>query len=75
MVKLYASDNSVLMDISRIYKDSNKLIVEGTIMGAMPIRAIVKPAEMRKAMGLMSFKTKWAAFSMLFYRSGKNDLD
>jgi hypothetical protein len=65
-MKLYATDNSELMDITRIYPDANNLVVEGTIMGAMPIRAIVKPAEMRRAMGLMSFSTKWSAFRMLF---------
>jgi hypothetical protein len=65
-MKLYATDNSELMDISKIYNDSNNLIVEGTIMGAMPIRAVVKPVEMRRALRLMSNKTKWSAFSMLF---------
>jgi hypothetical protein len=65
-MKLYAKDNSELMDITKIYKDSNNLVVEGTIMGAMPIRAIVKPVEMRRALGLMSAKTKMSAFFMLF---------
>jgi hypothetical protein len=65
-MKLYASDNSDLMEISKIYPDGGNLIVEGTIMGAMPIRAVVKPAEMRKALGLMSMKTLSVAFLMLF---------
>jgi hypothetical protein len=65
-MKLYASDNSDLMEIAAIYSRDGNLIVEGTIMGAMPIRAIVKPAEVRKAMGLMSFKTKLSALAMLF---------
>jgi hypothetical protein len=65
-MKLYASDNSDLMEISKIYPESGNLIVEGTIMGAMPIRAIVKPAEVRKALGLMSMKTMLFAFVMLF---------
>ncbi len=65
-MKLYASDNSDLMEISKIYPDNGNLIVEGTIMGAMPIRAVVKPVEIRKALGLMSFKTMFMAFLMLF---------
>lgn len=60
------TDNSDLMEIARIYPESGNLIVEGTIMGAMPIRAVVKPAEMRRAISLMSFRTKIAAFKMLF---------
>jgi hypothetical protein len=65
-MKLYASDNSDLMEISKIFPQGGNLIVEGTIMGAMPIRAIVKPAEMRRALRLMSFRTMLSAFFMLF---------
>ena len=65
-MKLYASDNSDLMEINKIYREGNNLVVEGSIMGAMPIRAIVKPAEVRRASGLMSFGTKLFAASMLF---------
>jgi len=65
-MKLYASDNSDLMEISKIYPLDGNLVVEGTIMGAMPIRAIVKPVEVRKAIGLMSLKTMFLAFLMLF---------
>lgn len=65
-MKLYASDNSDLMEISKIYPDKGNLIVEGTIMGAMPIRALVKPGEVRRALGLMSLKTMFFAFLMLF---------
>ncbi|KAG1291197.1 hypothetical protein G6F63_016981 [Rhizopus arrhizus] len=68
-MKLYAVDNSDLMEISDIYPEGDNLIVEGTIMGAMPIRAIVKPAEVRKALGMMSMKTKMHAGKMLYKRS------
>jgi hypothetical protein len=68
-MKLYMTDNADLMEILKIYPQSGNLIVEGTIMGAMPIMAVVKPAEMRRALGLMTFKTKLAAFFMLFKSS------
>jgi hypothetical protein len=64
-MKLYTTDNSELMEIASIRPDGNNLLVEGTIMGAMPVRAVVKPAEVRKAFGMMSFKTKLHALSML----------
>ena len=65
-MKLYASDNSELMEIEKITRSDNNLIVHGTIMGAMPIKATVKPAEVRRASRLMDFKTKIFAASMLF---------
>ena len=65
-MKLYTSDNTDLMEVKRIYPFGGNLIVEGTIMGAMPIRAVLKPAELRKAFGLMSARTLGKAFLMLF---------
>ena len=68
-MKLYASDNSDLMEINTISRVEGNLVVEGTIMGAMPIRAVVKPAEVRGIFKLMDFKTMWFAFTMLFRSS------
>ena len=68
-MKLYTSDNTDLMEVSRIYPDGSDLIVEGTIMGAMPIRAVLKLAELRKAFGLMSPKTLGQILRLLFRRS------
>ena len=65
-MKLYTTDNSELMEVAKIYRDGGNLMVEGTIMGAMPVRAVVKPAEVRAALGLMSFATMFFAFLMLF---------
>ena len=65
-MKLYGTDNSDLMEIEKIYPKDGNLIVEGDIMGAMPIRAVVKPAEVRRAFRLMSFRTWVFALSMLF---------
>lgn len=68
-MKLYATDNSELMSVERIYRKDGNLVVDGNIMGAMPIRAIVKPAEVRRALGLMNFMTLLFAISMLFRSS------
>ena len=65
-MKLYATDNSDLMEVSKLAREGNNLVLEGTIMGAIPIRAVVKPAEVRQLMGMMNFKTKLFAASMLF---------
>jgi hypothetical protein len=68
-MKLFSSDNSDLMEITKIYREGGNLVVEGTIMGAMPIRAIVKPAEVRRASSLMNLRTKLFAASMMFRTS------
>ena len=68
-MKLYASDNSDLLEVKKVTREGNNLVVEGTIMGAMPIRAIVKPAEVRGAVKLIGLKNLWFAFCMLFRAS------
>ena len=65
-MKLYTTDNSDLMEVAKIYPENGNLMVEGTIMGAMPVKAVLKPAEVRRALGLMSFATMFFAFLMLF---------
>jgi hypothetical protein len=65
-MKLYAVDNSDLMEVKQIYSEKENLVIEGTIMGAMPIRAIVKPAEVRRAVAMMGPRTLFHAALMLF---------
>jgi len=65
-MKLYTTDNAELMDVSTLRTEGSNLIVEGTIMGAMPICAVLTPAELRSAFKLVGFKTALSIFGMLF---------
>lgn len=65
-MKLYGSDNSELMDVSRLYRRGNELVMEGTILEAMPIVARLKPAEVRQALKLLTFRDLLFVVSMLF---------
>jgi hypothetical protein len=65
-MKLYAGDGSELMDVSAVRSEGNCLIIEGTIMGAMPIQASLRPAELRSGFKLLSFKTIAFLIGMMF---------
>jgi hypothetical protein len=65
-MKLFSPDHSVLMEVSRLEREGNNLVITGSIMGAMPIRAILTPTETRGALGLLSFRLKLFLFTMLF---------
>ncbi len=65
-MRLFTTDNAELMDVSAIRAEGRNLLVEGTIMGAIPVRAVVKPAELRSALFLLSPKTFFSACLMLF---------
>lgn len=67
-MKLYTSDNTELMDVSEIRPQGSSLVVVGTIMGAMPVEAVLTPSELRKSLGLLSFRTVLTLLKMLFSR-------
>lgn len=54
-MKILQSDGSPLMDISDVKIVDGQIQVSGKIMGAMPMKAIVKPSEMRKLMRQIGF--------------------
>ena len=65
-MKLFTTDNSEMMDISKIEADHGKLLITGTIMGAMPVQVVMTGTEMRKVLPLLSFKVIVTAIKMLF---------
>lgn len=67
-MQLYTADNTELMEVSALKADEANLVVSGTIMGAMPIEAILTPQELRKLFKLLSFRLVLHVFMMLFKR-------
>ena len=65
-MKLYTTDNSEMMDISKIEAEDSTLLVTGTIMGAMPVQVVLTGTEMRKVFPLLSAKVVFTAIKMLF---------
>lgn len=66
IVKLYTSDNMELMEVSGLKTEDSNLIVSGTIMGAMPVEAVMTPQELRNALKLLNFRVIWQIVKMLF---------
>lgn len=67
-MKLYTSDDTDLMEVDRLKIEGNNLIVVGTIMGAMPIEAVLTPAELRQSLKLLSVGAVVQIIKMLFSR-------
>jgi hypothetical protein len=67
-MKLHAGDGSELMEVNALKTEGGNLIVEGTLMGAMPIQAVLTPGELRTAFKLLSLKTLGFILGMLFRR-------
>jgi hypothetical protein len=68
-MKLYAPDNSVLMDISAIERKGNELVLKGKVFGSMPMTARVKPEEARSGLKLLGFRLGLFLLTFLFRSS------
>lgn len=69
-MKLVTTDNSELMDVATVEVENGKLVVSGTIMGAMPIRAVLTGAEFRKGYKLLSLGTIWQIIKIFIAGKG-----
>jgi hypothetical protein len=70
-MELLTKDNDSLMTIESMAPDGHNLLIEGQIMGTLPIRAVLTPDQARAALKLLNFKTILVLLSMLF-RPGRN---
>lgn len=65
-MKLKNLDNSVLMDVAKISRDQNDLVIKGQILGSMPVTCKLTPDEARAALKMIDFKTGLFLLTMLF---------
>ena len=68
-MKLYSPDKSELMDVSSIARDGNDLVIKGKVFGSMPMTAKLRPAEARKALKLIDFKTALFLLTLPFRKA------
>ena len=64
-MKLYTPDKTVLMDVTAIRDHPDGLLIEGKIMGAMPMKAILRAEELRAAKGLIGWAVMRKAITMI----------
>ena len=67
-MQLKTTDDESLMDIRCLRQDGDNLMIEGRIMGALPIRAILTPQEARAAFKLLDIRTILFLVTILFRR-------
>lgn len=65
-MRLFTPDNTELIDVSAVQAHFEGLMIEGKIMGAMPVKAILSPTELRRGLRLLTFKIVLKTVAMLF---------
>jgi hypothetical protein len=67
-MKLFTPEKAELLNVTAVAAHRDGLIIHGRIMGAMPMKAVLTPQELRRAFQLLGPKLYWALFLMLFKR-------
>jgi len=53
-MKIYSADKSELMQVAKIERDGDELVLKGKVFGTMPMSARIRPAEARAALKLLT---------------------
>jgi hypothetical protein len=72
-MKLHTPEKSLLLDVTSVKPVPAGLLIEGKIMGAMPMKAILTPLEMRQGLRLLKAPVIFRILRMLIWpkrRSG-----
>jgi hypothetical protein len=64
-MKLLTPDGTALMQVTAIRIHSGGLLIEGKIMGTMPMKALVSARELRNGVKLLCMRTTLKALAML----------
>jgi hypothetical protein len=64
-MKFQAPDKSLLIDVGSVKEHPSGLVLEGKIMGTMPMKAVLTAEELRSAFSLLTWRVTWRAFRML----------
>jgi len=67
-MKLYTPEKVELMEVKSVSSSPEGLVIDGQIMGTMPMKAVLTPRELRRAFRLLGLRTVLFAIGMLFRR-------
>ena len=67
-MRLFTPDRSELLEVTQVTTTAEGIVIDGQIMGAMPMKAVLTPAELRKGLRLVSLRTIIGIVAMFFRR-------
>lgn len=67
-MKFFTPERSELIVITAVDTHRDGLIISGKIMGAMPMKAVLTPAQLRAGFKFLSFRLVVTLIAMLFRR-------
>jgi hypothetical protein len=70
-MKFYTPEKNELLEITEVEPHDEGLVVRGRIMGTMPMNAVLRPDELRKAFQFARPAVVLTLLAMLFRRGSK----
>lgn len=70
-MKIFAADKSELMQVSKIERNGNDLVLKGKVFGTMPMSATLTPEQARAAFKLLSVQLVLFLITMPFRKGAK----
>jgi hypothetical protein len=67
-MKLFTPEKAELLNVTTVAVHRDGIIIHGRIMGAMPMKAVLTPQELRRTFKLFGPKIYWTLLTMLFKR-------
>jgi hypothetical protein len=68
-MKLYTPEHTELIEVTTVEPFENGIQVDGMIMGAMPMKAVLRPSDLRHGMRFLTPRLVWTLFIMLFRKN------
>ena len=65
-MKIFTPEGTELMTIDSVETTDAGIVIAGTIMGAMPMRGVLRGSELRAGRRFLSAKLVWTAIKMFF---------
>ena len=67
-MKIYGADGKEMMVVTALERDGSTLVIKGKLFGTMPLTAKLRPAEARKAFGLLNWRLFLFVLTLPFRR-------
>lgn len=64
-MKFFTQDKTVLMDVTAVKGSQDGIVLEGKIMGTMPMKAVLTATELRAGLRFLSAALVWRCLRML----------
>lgn len=69
-MRFFTPEGGELIEIMNVAPERNRVVIQGKIMGAMPMKAVLTPEQLRQGFKFLTPRLVFTLIGMLFRRSG-----